>query len=99
MTQARLPQNQDDRIFTRFLGREPTKPEGLANVCFGAHNGIKSDIAPCPKCAKFGSDAFTRSAPCHLLRLFKMPSSLPKAPLTDFRRPCRCLEVPRLKVR
>jgi hypothetical protein len=46
---------------------------------------------------KFGSDAFNRSAPCHLLRLFKMPSSLPKALLTDFRRPCRCLEIPRLK--
>jgi hypothetical protein len=51
MIQARLPQNQGDRIFTRFLGREPIKPEALANVCFGAHNGLKSDIAPCPKCA------------------------------------------------
>jgi TolB-like protein/tetratricopeptide (TPR) repeat protein len=27
------------------------KPEALANVRFGAHNGLKSGIAPCPKCA------------------------------------------------
>src|SRR4029077_11346089 len=32
------------------LGREP-KPETLANVRFRAHNGLKSDIAPCPKSA------------------------------------------------
>jgi hypothetical protein len=32
------------------LGRE-LKTETLANVRFGAHNGLKSDIAPCPKSA------------------------------------------------
>jgi hypothetical protein len=36
------------------LGREPIKPEALANVRFGAHNGLKSDIAPCPKSAMNG---------------------------------------------
>jgi hypothetical protein len=35
------------------LGREP-KPETLANVRFRAHNGLKSDIAPCPKSATTG---------------------------------------------
>jgi hypothetical protein len=30
--------------------REDT--ETLANVCFDAHNGLKSDIAPCLKCAQ-----------------------------------------------
>src|ERR1700747_307303 len=35
------------------LGREP-KPETLANVRFRAHNGLKSDIAPCPKSARSG---------------------------------------------
>jgi hypothetical protein len=69
------------------------------DVRFGAHNGLKSGIMLCPKRANFGSDAFTHSAPCHLLRFFKMPSSLPTASLTNFRRPCRCLEIPRLKVR
>jgi hypothetical protein len=39
------------------LGREPIKPEALANVRFGAHNGLKSDIAPCPKSAINGSQA------------------------------------------
>jgi hypothetical protein len=31
------------------LGREPAKPSALANVRLGAHNGLKSDVAPCPK--------------------------------------------------
>jgi hypothetical protein len=31
------------------------KPETLANVRLGAHNGLKSDIAPCPKSARSGS--------------------------------------------
>jgi hypothetical protein len=35
------------------LGREPIKPEALANVRFGTHNGHKSDIAACPKSADF----------------------------------------------
>jgi hypothetical protein len=43
------------------LGREP-KPETLANVRFRAHNGLKSDIAPCPKSARTGHAVF---APPH----------------------------------
>src|SRR3984893_18218776 len=31
--------------------REPTNSEALANVCFGPHSGLKSDIAPGPKSA------------------------------------------------
>jgi hypothetical protein len=42
------------------LGREP-KPETLANVRFRAHNGLKSDIAPCPKSATSGSRPLTLS--------------------------------------
>ena len=34
-----------------------------------------------------------RSAPCHLLGLFIIPSSLPKALLSGVRRSCRCCEV------
>ena len=33
------------------LGREPINFGGAADVCFGAHSGLKSDIAPCPKSA------------------------------------------------
>src|SRR5438046_6768811 len=33
------------------LGREPINFEWSADVRFGAHNGLKSDIAPCPKSA------------------------------------------------
>ena len=33
------------------LGREPINSEWLADVRFGAHSGLKSDIAPCPKSA------------------------------------------------
>ena len=33
------------------LGREPINLEWSADVRFGAHNGLKSDIAPCPKSA------------------------------------------------
>jgi hypothetical protein len=33
------------------LGREPINSEWLANVRFAAQNGLKSDIAPCPKSA------------------------------------------------
>ena len=31
---------------------EPTNSEALADVCFGAHSGLKMDIAPSPKCAR-----------------------------------------------
>src|SRR5258708_6305910 len=34
-----------------LLGREPINLEWSADVRFGAHNGLKSDIAPCPKSA------------------------------------------------
>src|SRR5258706_2684522 len=34
------------------LGREPINLEWSADVRFGAHNGLKSDIAPCPKHAR-----------------------------------------------
>jgi hypothetical protein len=51
-------------------------------------------------CAKFGSDAFTRSAPCHLLRLFKMPRLLAEGtPHRLSKSLSRCLDIPRLKVR
>jgi hypothetical protein len=33
-------------------GREPMNLAGSADVCFGAHSGLKPDIAPCPKSAK-----------------------------------------------
>ena len=33
----------------RVAGREPIDLEGTADVRFGAHNGLKSDMAPCPK--------------------------------------------------
>jgi hypothetical protein len=36
------------------LGREPINLEWSADVRFGAHNGLKSDIAPCPKSAMNG---------------------------------------------
>jgi hypothetical protein len=36
-----------------FLGRELIiNLEESADVCFGAHSGLKSDIAPCPKSAR-----------------------------------------------
>src|SRR6476661_3056673 len=38
-----------------------------------------------------------RSAPCHLLGLSRIPSSLPKALLTGVRRSCRCFEISRVK--
>ena len=38
-----------------YLGREPIKPEALANVRFGANIGLESEIAPCPKSAITGS--------------------------------------------
>jgi len=34
------------------LGREPINSEWLADVRFGAHSGLKSDITALPKCAK-----------------------------------------------
>jgi hypothetical protein len=34
-------------------GREPINSEWLADVRFGAHSGLKSDIAPCPLCALY----------------------------------------------
>jgi hypothetical protein len=34
------------------LRREPINLEWTANVRFGAHNGLKSDMPPCPKSAK-----------------------------------------------
>jgi hypothetical protein len=37
------------------LGREPINLERPADVRFGADNGLKSDMAPCPKSAKLGS--------------------------------------------
>src|SRR5712671_5481970 len=37
------------------LGREPINLEWSADVRFGAHNGLKSDIALWPKSAKLGS--------------------------------------------
>jgi hypothetical protein len=36
----------------RNLGRESINSEWLADVRFGAHSGLKSDIAPCPKSAR-----------------------------------------------
>ena len=33
------------------LGREPINSEWLADVRFGAHSGLKSDITALPKCA------------------------------------------------
>jgi hypothetical protein len=39
--------------FVGNLGREPTNSEWSVDVRFGAHSGLKSDIAPCPKCASF----------------------------------------------
>jgi hypothetical protein len=44
-----------------MLGREPTNPELWANVRFGAHSGLKSDIAPFPLSANSRS---RRSATC-----------------------------------
>jgi hypothetical protein len=35
-----------------MLGREPINLQWSADVRFGAHNGLKSDIAPFPKSAK-----------------------------------------------
>jgi len=32
-----------------WLGSEPINSERSANVCFGAHTGLKSDIAPIPE--------------------------------------------------
>jgi hypothetical protein len=34
-----------------LLGREPINSEALPNVRFGAHSGLKSDIAPSPRSA------------------------------------------------
>lgn len=34
------------------LGREPIKSVVVGGVRFGAHNGLKSDVAPCPKVPK-----------------------------------------------
>jgi hypothetical protein len=34
-----------------LLGREPINLERSTDVRFGAHNGLKSEIAPCPKSA------------------------------------------------
>jgi cation diffusion facilitator CzcD-associated flavoprotein CzcO len=34
---------------------EPTNSEALAGVRFGAHSGLKMDIAPSPKCANNGN--------------------------------------------
>jgi hypothetical protein len=42
-------------------GREPINLELSADVRFGAHNGLKRDIAPCRKSANSGSRAFIRS--------------------------------------
>jgi hypothetical protein len=39
------------------LGREPTNSGALADVRFGPHSGLESDIARSPKCADFGSEA------------------------------------------
>jgi hypothetical protein len=36
--------------------RLPLPASAQVQVRFGAHNGLKSDIAPCPKSAKLGSD-------------------------------------------
>ncbi len=36
------------------LGREPINSEWLADVRFGAHSGLKSDITALPKCANSG---------------------------------------------
>jgi hypothetical protein len=40
--------------------REPLNLEGSADGCFGSHNGLKSDIAPCLKNAKSGPDVRSR---------------------------------------
>ena len=36
------------------LGREPINLERTVDVRFGAHSGLKSDMAPCPKSATSG---------------------------------------------
>jgi hypothetical protein len=41
-------------LIDRVLGVNPIEPETLANVRFGAHNGLKSDIAACLKRAISG---------------------------------------------
>jgi hypothetical protein len=43
------------RVGVTRSGREPIKSEALANVRFGAHNGLNPDIAPCPKSASSGN--------------------------------------------
>jgi hypothetical protein len=57
------------------LGREPIKPEALADVRFGSHNGLKLDIAPCPESANSGPS--TRRKGCELTCRRKQP----RAPL------------------
>jgi hypothetical protein len=42
--------DKEDRAATAWSGRQ-------INVCFGAHNGLKNGIAPCPKSAKRRHDA------------------------------------------
>src|SRR6202011_673865 len=37
------------------VGREPINSEWSADVRFGAHSGLKSDIAALPKCANIGN--------------------------------------------
>jgi hypothetical protein len=44
------------------LGRELIKPVALANVRFGAHNGLKSDIAPYPKSAQHATSTDAETA-------------------------------------
>jgi energy-coupling factor transporter ATP-binding protein EcfA2 len=39
------------QISRRILGREPINSERSADVRFGSHSGLKSDIATCPKSA------------------------------------------------
>ncbi len=61
-------------------GREPINSEWSTDVRFGAHNGLKSDIAPCPKSAMNGlmhcskSGLLVRRHSCAPLNLaFRLP--------------------------
>jgi hypothetical protein len=55
---------------------EPINSEWSANVCFGAHNGLKSDIRPCPKSANSGHSR-SRSRRLSYLRLRNRSPGLP----------------------
>ena len=52
------------------LEREPINSEALTNVRFGAHSGLKSDIAQGPKSARFGLSSGLRG---YRLRPWRQP--------------------------